>query len=150
MLRGGGWVQQRFTSCHCAEAAKAAYDENADQPLYIGFNEKDDVRIVLLPEDATEFHLQGSEPDWACIAGTRDSDTRPTVGRWSFRGNGCNERAAERQRYLKNAYRVLLTRARQDGGGRKVPEGTRKILRGKPRTTTARSSILPSGMSLID
>jgi hypothetical protein len=33
---------------------------------------------------------------------------------WSFRGNGWQHiHADERQKYLKNAYRVLLTRARQ-------------------------------------
>ena len=33
---------------------------------------------------------------------------------WSFRGNGWQRiLAPERQMYLKNAYRVLLTRARQ-------------------------------------
>jgi len=42
---------------------------------------------------------------------------------WSFRGNRWERiRSAERQVYLKNAYRVLLTRARQ-GMVIVVPEG---------------------------
>ncbi len=85
-------------------------------PVHWFLNEKDDVRSSYYLEDvATEFHVQGLELDWACVVW--DADFRFTSGgwqHWSFRGNGWQHiRAAERQKYLKNAYRVLLTRARQ-------------------------------------
>ena len=59
--------------------------------------------------------MQGLELDWACI--TWDADFRYSEnewGCWSFCGDRWNcIRKTERQKYLKNAYRVLLTRARQ-------------------------------------
>jgi DUF2075 family protein len=86
---------------------------------------KDDVRSSYYLEDvATEFQVQGLELDWACV--TWDADLRYTDGgwqHWAFRGKRWNEiRKAERKAYLKNAYRVLLTRARQ-GMVIVVPEG---------------------------
>lgn len=85
-------------------------------PVHWFLNGKDDVRSSYYLEDvATEFHIQGLEVDWACVVW--DADFRFTPGgwnHWSFRGNGWQRILAdERQRYLKNAYRVLLTRARQ-------------------------------------
>ncbi len=77
---------------------------------------KDDVRSSYYLEDAaTEFAVQGLELDWACV--TWDADFRRTKNGWdykSFRGSRWNKISKpERQIYLKNAYRVLLTRARQ-------------------------------------
>lgn len=94
-------------------------------PVHWFLNERDDVRSSFYLEDvATEFHVQGLEVDWACVVW--DADFRYASGEWqhwSFRGNGWQRiRAAERQRYLKNAYRVLLTRARQ-GMVLVVPQG---------------------------
>ena len=85
-------------------------------PVHWFLNEKDDVRSSYYLEDvATEFHVQGLELDWACVVW--DADFRFTPGgwqHWSFRGNRWQHiHAVERRRYLKNAYRVLLTRARQ-------------------------------------
>jgi hypothetical protein len=85
-------------------------------PIHWFLDGKDDVRSSYYLEDvATEFHVQGLELDWACV--TWDADFRFGVegwGHWSFCGNRWNRiRKAERQMYLKNAYRVLLTRARQ-------------------------------------
>jgi len=64
---------------------------------------------------ATEFQTQGLELDWACV--TWDGDLRFSDSGWSyhdFRGSRwCNVRKPENQNYLLNAYRVLLTRARQ-------------------------------------
>jgi hypothetical protein len=85
-------------------------------PVQWFLNDKDDVRSSYYLEDvATEFHVQGLELDWACVVW--DADFRFSARgwqHWSFRGNGWQHiRATERQRYLKNAYRVLLTRARQ-------------------------------------
>ena len=85
-------------------------------PVKWFLNEKDDVRSSYYLEDvATEFHVQGLELDWTCVVW--DADFRYTANRWahwSFRGSRWERvRAFERQNYLKNAYRVLLTRARQ-------------------------------------
>lgn len=77
---------------------------------------KDNVHSSYYLEDvATEFHVQGLELDWACV--TWDADFRYTGESWShnsFRGAAWQKiNKPERQKYLKNAYRVLLTRARQ-------------------------------------
>jgi hypothetical protein len=85
-------------------------------PVHWFLNEKDDVRSSYYLEDvATEFHVQGLELDWTCVVW--DADFRyghDGWQHWSFRGNRWERiRAKERQMYLKNAYRVLLTRARQ-------------------------------------
>ena len=59
--------------------------------------------------------MQGLELDWACVAW--DADFRYTPTGWehkSFVGDGWNRiNKLERKLYQKNAYRVLLTRARQ-------------------------------------
>jgi hypothetical protein len=94
-------------------------------PVHWFLHGKDDVRSSYYLEDvATEFQVQGLELDWACV--TWDADLRYTDGgwqHWAFRGKRWNEiRKAERKAYLKNAYRVLLTRARQ-GMVIVVPEG---------------------------
>lgn len=86
---------------------------------------KDDVRSSYYLEDvATEFHVQGLELDWACV--TWDGDLRYSESGWgtfSFVGNKWqNIHKEERKRYLINAYRVLLTRARQ-GMVIVLPEG---------------------------
>lgn len=68
--------------------------------------------------------MQGLELDWVCV--TWDADFRYSPDGWgnySFSGSRWNNiKKAERQQYLKNAYRVLLTRARQ-GMVIVVPEG---------------------------
>ena len=73
---------------------------------------------------ATEFKAQGLEVDWACVAW--DADLRYGGGGWShrrFRGTKwVRIRAEDQQRYRENAYRVILTRARQ-GMVIYVPEG---------------------------
>ncbi len=94
-------------------------------PIHWFLDGKNDVRSSYYLEDvATEFHVQGLELDWACV--TWDGDFRYTSGgweHWSFCGDRWNRiRKAERKTYLKNAYRVLLTRARQ-GMVIVVPEG---------------------------
>jgi hypothetical protein len=85
-------------------------------PIHWFLDDRDDVRSSYYLEDvATEFHVQGLELDWTCV--TWDADFRYTDGKWehfSFVGSKWqNIRKLERQKYLKNAYRVLLTRARQ-------------------------------------
>ena len=85
-------------------------------PIHWFLDGPEDVRSSYYLEDvATEFHVQGLELDWACV--TWDADFRHSPQGWqqlSFRGDRWNRiRSAERKRYQKNAYRVLLTRARQ-------------------------------------
>ena len=94
-------------------------------PVHWFLAPKADVRSSYYLEDvATEFQVQGLELDWACI--TWDADFRRTITGWehySFVGDHWNNiRKFERREYLKNAYRVLLTRARQ-GMVIVVPEG---------------------------
>ncbi len=88
-------------------------------------NGKDDIRSAYFLEDvATEFQVQGLELDWVCV--TWDGDFRYTKEGWetySFKGNKWqNINKPIRKKYLINAYRVLLTRARQ-GMVIVVPEG---------------------------
>ena len=85
-------------------------------PIHWFLNGKDDVRSSYYLESvATEFHVQGLELDWACV--TWDGDFRYSLDGWkhhSFRGTKWTTiHKATRKTYLKNAYRVLLTRARQ-------------------------------------
>jgi hypothetical protein len=85
-------------------------------PIHWFLDGKEDVRSSYYLEDvATEFHVQGLELDWACV--TWDADFRYSTNgweHWSFCGDRWNHiKQKERQNYLKNAYRVLLTRARQ-------------------------------------
>jgi hypothetical protein len=85
-------------------------------PIHWFLDGKDDVRSSYYLEDvATEFHVQGLELDWVCV--TWDADFRYSQDGWvhrSFCGNRWkNINKEERKIYLKNAYRVLLTRARQ-------------------------------------
>jgi len=85
-------------------------------PVHWFLNEKDDVRSSYYLEDVvTEFDVQGLELDWVCMAW--DADFRFAEDKWenwSFRGKKWQRiKKLERQMYQKNAYRVLLTRARQ-------------------------------------
>lgn len=85
-------------------------------PIHWFLDSKEDVRSSYYLEDvATEFQIQGLELDWTCIIW--DGDFRFSKTGWehrSFVGNHWNRiKKPERQNYLKNAYRVLLTRARQ-------------------------------------
>jgi len=95
-------------------------------PIHWFLDRKEDVRSSYYLEDvATEFQVQGLELDWACV--TWDADFRYTKNgweHWSFVGDHWNRiRKQERQTFLKNAYRVLLTRARQ-GMVIVVPQGS--------------------------
>ena len=94
-------------------------------PIHWFLDGKDDIRSSYYLEDvATEFHVQGLELDWACVAW--DGDFRYSEDGWiykSFKGSKWqNINKETRQLYLKNAYRVLLTRARQ-GMVIVVPDG---------------------------
>ncbi|MBC7710614.1 MAG: DUF2075 domain-containing protein [Rhizobacter sp.] len=90
--------------------------KNSIDPINWFLNDDKDIRSSYFLEDvATEFDVQGLELDWTCVAW--DADFRHDGTEWlrrSFRGTkwqAVNDEDAKR--YLKNAYRVLLTRARQ-------------------------------------
>jgi hypothetical protein len=94
-------------------------------PVHYFLSHRYDTRSSYYLEDAaTEFQVQGLELDWVCV--TWDGDLRPKRNGWShhdFRGDRWTKvKVEENQRYLLNAYRVLLTRARQ-GMVIFVPEG---------------------------
>ena len=79
-------------------------------------NGKNDVRSSFhLEETATEFDIQGLELDWTIVCW--DADLRFENGDFKhlkFVGTKWqNIKSADNILYLKNAYRVLLTRARQ-------------------------------------
>jgi hypothetical protein len=85
-------------------------------PVHWFLEGENDVRSSYFLEDAaTEFDVQGLELDWTCV--TWDADFRYSKHgweHWSFRGNRWTHINKDEDRiYLKNAYRVLLTRARQ-------------------------------------
>ena len=87
--------------------------------------DKDDVRSSFYLEDvATEYAVQGLELDWVCVCW--DASLRRINNEWElykFKGTKFQKRSQEHERkYLMNAYRVLLTRARQ-GLIIFVPEG---------------------------
>lgn len=94
-------------------------------PVHWFLKGKDDVRASYALEDAaTEFHVQGLELDWTCVVW--DADLRLGSDGWqhhSFKGSRWTRIQSDAdQRYLLNAYRVLLTRARQ-GMVMVVPNG---------------------------
>jgi DUF2075 family protein len=94
-------------------------------PIHWFLHGKDDVRSSYYLEDvATEFQVQGLELDWTCVVW--DGDLRLDTDGWrtfGFVGDRWQRvLKEERRRYLLNAYRVLLTRARQ-GMVVVVPEG---------------------------
>ena len=94
-------------------------------PVHWFLDAKDDVRSSYYLEDAaTEFHVQGLELDWACVVWDADFRHAGSIwDHWSFKGSRWERVVkSERRLYLKNAYRVLLTRARQ-GMVIVVPEG---------------------------
>ncbi len=122
------WVRDRargseryglVTSSKAARLKPHAIDVRVDvNPVHWFLNGKDDTRSSYYLEDAaTEFQVQGLELDWTCVtwdADLRLSDASRGWGFHNFRGDvWTNVNKAENQRYLLNAYRVLLTRARQ-------------------------------------
>lgn len=98
-----------------------------DAPTWF-LNGKDDVRSsYFLEETATEFDIQGLELDWSILCW--DANLRFNNGKfeyYNFIGSKWqNINKLENILYLKNAYRVLMTRARQ-GFVIFVPEGNLK------------------------
>ena len=102
-------------------------DENA---VHWFLEDKTDIRSSnYLEEAATEIQVQGLELDYACVLW--DADMRYENGRWGYyKFNGKtkwnSENNEEQRKYMLNAYRVLLTRARQ-GIIICVPEGNSRL-----------------------
>ena len=85
-------------------------------PVHWFLDDCEDTRSSYYLEDcATEFQVQGLELDWTIL--NWDADLRCVGGSWAyhaFKGKKWqNIRSEDRRLYLKNAYRVLMTRARQ-------------------------------------
>lgn len=111
-------------------------DENA---VHWFLEDKIDTRSSNYLEDAaTEIQVQGLELDYTCLLW--DADMRYENGKWHyyrFNGNtkwneilGNTENQQEQMKYMLNAYRVLLTRARAgmvicvpEGNSNKTPSG---------------------------
>ena len=94
----------------------AIFVKSPVDPVHWFLDGKDDTRSSYYLEDvATEFDVQGLELDWVCVTWGADFRfTKTGWEHWSFVGRRWNKiRKEERKNYLKNAYRVLLTRARQ-------------------------------------
>lgn len=103
-------------------------------PVHWFLNDRSDVRSSFYMEDAaTEFQVQGLELDWVCV--NWDADLRFSSSDWEYRSFAGSKwscvNLASRQQYLKNAYRVILTRARQ-GMVIFVPPGDSKDHTRKP------------------
>ncbi|MEG1861611.1 MAG: DUF2075 domain-containing protein [Bacteroidaceae bacterium] len=103
-------------------------------PIHWFLSDREDIRSSYYMEDVvTEFDIQGLELDYTCVVW--DGDFRYKSNEWgtySFVGSKWqNIKKEERKMYLKNAYRVLLTRARQ-GMVIVVPQGNSEDPTRKP------------------
>ena len=118
--------------------------QSEDNAVHWFLEDKTDVRSSnYLEEAATEIQVQGLEVDFACVLW--DADMRYDNGKWTFWKfkntskwtpkkhdipKWVPEKNLENQKYMLNAYRVLITRARQgmvicipEGNDRTTPEG---------------------------
>lgn len=126
MERARNWVRQKargserfglVASSGAQRLKPHAVDVRVEvDPIHWFLNDRDDTRSSFYLEDAaTEFQVQGLELDWVCV--TWDADFRHHRNGWSCHSfvakKWQNMRSVDRQNYLRNAYRVLLTRARQ-------------------------------------
>ena len=78
-------------------------------------NPKNDIRSsYFLEETATEFDIQGLELDWTIVCWDANLRYNQNFEYYNFTGDSWKNINKEEIRvYLKNTYRVLLTRARQ-------------------------------------
>ena len=124
--RAKGWIRSRargterfglLASSKAMRLKPYAIDVRIDtDPVHWFLGEPTDIRSSQYLEDvATEFQVQGLELDWTIV--NWDGDLRVTGEDWAyhdFRGQKWQRvKKPENQLFLKNAYRVLLTRARQ-------------------------------------
>ncbi len=120
------WVRKKVRgSQRCGVVASSSAQRLKPEGIYVPTNidvenwflaPKEDLRSSnKLEVVASEFKVQGLEIDYAIVCW--DADLRRKGNAWdyySFRGTSWQKRnKKEQQRYLLNAYRVLLTRARQ-------------------------------------
>ena len=116
-------------------------------------DDENDIRSSLYLEDVcTEFQVQGLELDWVCLVW--DGDLRFSPKGWihkEFKSRDWNNiHSPERQHYQTNAYRVLLTRARQ-GMVICVPEGNEEDYTRKPEYYDATYEYLKRiGFEILD
>lgn len=113
---------------------KGGHERTSDDIAHWMLNDMDDVRSsYALEEVATEFDIQGLELDFSIVAW--DADLRFRQGEWTYHRFSGNKwqtiHNEEKQLYLKNAYRVLLTRARQ-GMAIFIPSGSTEDTTRKP------------------
>lgn len=124
--RAKAWIRSRargserfglLASSKAMRLKPYAIDVRIDtDPVHWFLGDPTDIRSSQYLEDvATEFQVQGLELDWTII--NWDGDLRVTGEDWAyhdFRGQKWQRvKKPENQLFLKNAYRVLLTRARQ-------------------------------------
>lgn len=124
-----------------AERLKAININVRYQPDFVHWflEDSSDIRSSNCLEDTlTEFKVQGLEIDWACVAWDADLRLNKTHDKWEHyqlrsgtKWQNINKR--ENQEHQINAYRVLLTRARQgliivipNGDDGVPPDETRK------------------------
>lgn len=105
--------------------ARGIWANNDIKPVKWFLEGKEDVNSSFhLEITATEFAVQGLEIDYGIVAW--DGDMRYENGDFVYkrftRNMWCNVNKPERRKYMKNAYRVLLTRSRQ-GMVIYIPEG---------------------------
>lgn len=103
-------------------------------PIHYFLGDKSDIRSSYFLESvATEFQIQGLELDYTIVGW--DGDMRLVDDTWSYHdfvgSKWQNINKPERREYVKNAYRVLLTRARQGivifiPEGKYPPDATRR------------------------
>lgn len=122
------WIKQQVRgSQRCGVMACSSAQRLKPEGIYVQTNidvknwflaPSDDLRSSNMMEIvASEFKVQGLELDWGLVCW--DADLRRNINgsnwdHYSFKGTKWYKRnKPELQRYLVNAYRVLLTRARQ-------------------------------------
>lgn len=138
LAKAKAWLRQRargnerygmVVSSQAQRLKPHAIDVRVDiDPVHWFLHEREDVRSSYYLEDAaTEFDVQGLELDWACVVWDGDFRFSSTGWQhWSFKGTRWQRiHKDDRKAYLKNAYRVLLTRARQ-GMVIVVPRGSER------------------------
>lgn len=131
-LREHARGSERFglLACSKAERLKAISINVRYQPDFVHWFLEDDTDIRssnALEDTLTEFKVQGLEIDWACVAWDADLRLNKDHSAWQHYQlrSGTqwqNINKPINQEYQINAYRVLLTRARQ-GMVIVVPEG---------------------------
>ena len=129
LVKAKAWLRERTRGserCGMLVSSKAdrlkplAIDIRCKPDVVCWFlNGSADVRSSNFLEDAvSEFDVQGLEVDWACVVWDADFRCSKRGDAWEhfefFGGDRWNRvNKEERRAYQKNAYRVLLTRARQ-------------------------------------